>query len=62
MHRKKLIVDKRKINNIAKGKRTSHKNGLKTQEFNLTATRRAPLEHEVRVTEKRVTLDILKEY
>ncbi|OAG13214.1 hypothetical protein CC77DRAFT_951459, partial [Alternaria alternata] len=40
------IVDKRKINNIAKGKRPSHKNSFKTR----------------RVLEKRVTPNILKEY
>ena len=57
------MVDKRKsINNLAKGKRTSRKNGLKKQGFDLTDTGRAPLDHEVRVTEKRVTPDIPKEY
>jgi hypothetical protein len=57
-----VIVDKRKINNIAKGKQTSHKNGFKKRRFDLTDTGKVLLDYEVRVLEKRVTLDILKEY
>ena len=56
------MVDKRKINNIAKGKQPSHKNGFKKQRFNSTDTSKAPLDYKVRVLEKRVTPVILKEY
>jgi hypothetical protein len=39
-----------------------HKNGFKKQRFDLTDTSKVPLDHEVRVLEKCVTPDILKEY
>jgi transposase InsO family protein len=62
-HQQDQMVDERKTNNnLAKGKRTSHKNGLKSRGFDSTDTGRAPPDHEVRVTEKRVTPDIPKEY
>jgi hypothetical protein len=56
------MVDKRKINNIAKGKQPSHKNGFKKRRFDSTDTGKVPPDHEVRVLEKRVTPDIPKEY
>jgi hypothetical protein len=61
-HHTKLMVDERKINNIAKGKRTSHKNGLRKRGFDSTDTETAPSDREVRVLEKRVTPDIPNEY
>ena len=56
------MVDERKINNIAKGQRPSHKNSFKKRRFDSTDTGKAPPDHEVRVLEKRVTSVIPKEY
>ena len=39
-----------------------HKNSFKKQRFNLIDTSKVPLDYEVRVLEKRVTSNILKEY
>ena len=39
-----------------------HKNGFKKRRFDLTDTGKVPPDYEVRVLEKRVTPNILKEY
>ena len=61
-HRTKLIVDKREINVIAAKQLTSTKNVFKKRRFDSTDTGKDRPDHEVRVLEKRVTLNIPKEY
>jgi len=61
-HRIKLIVDKREINIIAAKQLTLTKNVFKKQRFDLIDTGKELPNYKVRVLEKRVTLNILKEY
>jgi hypothetical protein len=55
------MVDKRKVNNIAKGQRTSHKDDLKKQGFNLANTNTL-LEYRARIIEDSATPSIPVEY
>jgi hypothetical protein len=55
------MVDKRKVNNIAKGQQTSHKDNLKRQESNLANTNTL-LEYKARIIEDGATPSIPAEY
>jgi hypothetical protein len=60
-HRCHTIVDKRKVNNITRGKRASHKDSLKKQGSDLAKTNNL-LEYRARVKENSATLDIPNKY